>query len=72
MPSRRYGTRKTLQVISFLEKMYEKKKDGHVLLIVPASLLGNWSKEIDRFAPKMPYYILHGKTILYMKTHLSL
>lgn len=55
------GLGKTLQVISFLEKMYEKKKDGHVLLIVPASLLGNWSKEIDRFAPKMPYYILHGK-----------
>ena len=46
------GLGKTLQVISFLEKMYEKKKDGHVLLIVPASLLGNWSKEIDRFAPK--------------------
>ena len=55
------GLGKTLQVISFLEKMYEKKKDGHVLLIVPASLLGNWSKEIDRFAPKMTYYILHGK-----------
>lgn len=30
-------------------------------MIVPASLLGNWSKEIDRFAPKMTYYILHGK-----------
>ena len=55
------GLGKTLQVISFLEKMYEKKKDAHVLLIVPASLLGNWSKEIDRFAPKMTYYILHGK-----------
>ena len=33
-----------------------------MLLIVPASLLGNWSKEIDKFAPRMTYHILHGKT----------
>ena len=29
---------------------------------MPASLLGNWSKEIDKFAPRMTYHILHGKT----------
>ena len=56
------GLGKTIQVISFLEKMYENNKESHVLLIVPASLLGNWSKEIDKFAPRMTYHILHGKT----------
>ena len=67
------GLGKTLQVISFLEKMYEKNKEAHVLLIVPASLLGNWSKEIDRFAPKMTYYILHGKNnILHEDTFITI
>lgn len=55
------GLGKTIQVISYLEKMIESKKGSRVLLIVPASLLGNWSKEIDKFAAKLPYYILHGK-----------
>ncbi len=55
------GLGKTLQVISFLEKMREKDSTRHVLLIVPASLLGNWAKEIDKFAPKLSYKILHGK-----------
>ncbi len=30
-----------------------------MLLILPASLIGNWQKEIERFAPAMPYQILH-------------
>ena len=55
------GLGKTLQVISFLERLYEQKEHGRVLLIVPASLIGNWKKEIDTFAPKMTYHILHGK-----------
>ena len=55
------GLGKTIQVIAYLEKMRESKKESRVLLIVPASLLGNWSKEIDKFAAKLPYYILHGK-----------
>ncbi|MCL2163478.1 MAG: SNF2-related protein [Oscillospiraceae bacterium] len=31
------------------------------LLIIPASLIGNWQREIDRFAPKLRYSILHAK-----------
>ena len=30
------------------------------LLIIPASLIGNWKAEIERFAPKLRFYILHG------------
>ena len=29
------------------------------LLIVPASLIGNWISEITKFAPSMNYYVLH-------------
>ena len=38
----------------------EQQPNGRVLLIVPASLLGNWQKEAARFTPAMPVEILHG------------
>lgn len=55
------GLGKTVQVLAFLEKMRLKKPNARVLLVVPASLLGNWEKEKDKFAPEMPLQILHGK-----------
>jgi len=52
------GLGKTVQVIAYLE--YARlHHGGHALLILPASLIGNWQKEIERFAPEMPYQILH-------------
>ena len=56
------GLGKTLQVLSFLEQLRVQNKQRHVLLIVPASLLGNWEKEAQRFTPEMSLHILHGKT----------
>lgn len=47
------GLGKTLQVLTYLEALRKKKPDAHVLLIVPASLLGNWQKEQERFVPDM-------------------
>lgn len=55
------GLGKTVQVLAFLEKMRTTKKAEKALLIVPASLLGNWQKEAAKFAPKMSVHILHGK-----------
>ena len=55
------GLGKTLQVLTFLEEIRLKNKYARVLLVVPASLLGNWQKEAQKFAPKMPIRILHGK-----------
>ncbi len=55
------GLGKTLQVLTFLEKLRVANKDAKVLLIVPASLLGNWEKEAQRFTPKIKYTIMHGK-----------
>lgn len=43
------GLGKTLQVLSFLEELRLEKPDSKVLLIVPASLLGNWSSEGKHF-----------------------
>lgn len=55
------GLGKTVQVLAFLEKLRSANKDARALLIVPASLLGNWQKEAAKFAPKMPVHILHGR-----------
>ncbi|MDE6906490.1 MAG: DEAD/DEAH box helicase [Lachnospiraceae bacterium] len=57
------GLGKTLQVLTFLEKI-RREKDGspkRILLIVPASLLGNWKKETEKFVPGMDVEILHGR-----------
>ncbi len=54
------GLGKTVQVLAYLEKVREEKPEARVLLIVPASLIGNWQKEIEKFTPGMDYMVLHG------------
>ena len=54
------GLGKTVQILAFLEALRAQKPKGRVLLIVPASLLGNWQKEAARFAPALSLEILHG------------
>ena len=54
------GLGKTLQVLCFLEKLRKEGGQKRVLLVVPASLLGNWKKEAEKFVPDMPVHILHG------------
>lgn len=56
------GLGKTVQVLAFLERMMEKDASSRALLVVPASLLGNWSKEIEKFTPQLTYQVLHGKS----------
>ena len=55
------GLGKTLQVLAFLDHLRGHRRDAHVLLIVPASLLGNWEKEAERFAPGISLKLLHGR-----------
>jgi superfamily II DNA or RNA helicase len=52
------GLGKTIQVIALLNSIRVKKEEK-VLLIVPASLIGNWTSEISRFAPRLKYYVIH-------------
>ncbi|MBN2259945.1 MAG: DEAD/DEAH box helicase [Clostridiales bacterium] len=56
------GLGKTVQVIAFLER-FRIQKEGRSLLILPASLIGNWKKEIEKFAPDMPFRILHSSDL---------
>lgn len=53
------GLGKTIQIIALLEHLRSHQSD-RVLLILPASLIGNWEKEINRFTPEMPVCVLHG------------
>lgn len=53
------GLGKTVQMIAFLE--YARVHyGGHALLVLPASLIGNWENEIRKFAPQLSYGVLHG------------
>ena len=61
------GLGKTVQVLAYLEKLRLTKQKARVLLIVPASLLDNWRKETERFAPSLDYLILHGKASAALK-----
>ena len=53
------GLGKTVQILALLEHM-RGCGDFRALLVVPASLLGNWKREIGKFAPGLEYRILHG------------
>lgn len=53
------GLGKTVQVLAFLESLRANSPDVKILLVVPASLLGNWQNECKKFAPLLPLRILH-------------
>ncbi len=52
------GLGKTVQVIALLEHM-RTQQVSKALLVLPASLIGNWQKEIEKFAPELPCQVLH-------------
>jgi superfamily II DNA or RNA helicase len=51
------GLGKTIQVLSLL--LVEQAARQPSLLVAPASLLGNWTAEIDKFAPGLKAAIVH-------------
>ena len=54
------GLGKTVQILAYLENLRIHTPDARVLLVVPASLLGNWQKEAARFVPEMTVELLYG------------
>ena len=55
------GLGKTIQVISLILKMKEDNKlNKPVLVICPTTLMGNWMKELQTFAPTLDAVIYHG------------
>ncbi len=56
------GLGKTIQTLGFLGALRAatpKAERKASLLVIPASLIGNWTAEIDRFAPHLAYYVAH-------------
>jgi non-specific serine/threonine protein kinase len=53
------GLGKTIQVLSLLLLLKRKGARGPHLLVVPASLLGNWRAEAERFAPGLRLVVVH-------------
>ncbi len=56
------GLGKTIQVITLLLHLKDKSPHGTPcsLLVVPASLIGNWTSELARFAPSLRALVLHS------------
>lgn len=53
------GLGKTVQILALLDSLRSQKIKS--LLIIPASLIENWRKEAEKFAPDLKLQILHGK-----------
>ncbi|MBQ7806581.1 MAG: DEAD/DEAH box helicase, partial [Rhodococcus sp.] len=51
------GLGKTLQAISMIAI---RAGDGPHLVVCPTSVIGNWRREIERFAPHLPLHVHHG------------
>lgn len=55
------GLGKTVQVISLILKLKEEKKlKKPALVVCPTTLLGNWERELENFAPTLDAFIYHG------------
>lgn len=54
------GLGKTVQVITCLLDRRKEEQNAPVLIVCPTSLLGNWQRELQRFAPGLTLYIHHG------------
>lgn len=60
------GLGKTLQVIALLQSVYEEQKEKlktnqlFALIVAPASLVYNWKKEMEQFAPDLSVVMLTG------------
>jgi len=57
------GLGKTMQVISLLLVLKKKRNDTSSLLVLPASLIGNWKTELERFAPSLRCLFIHSSQL---------
>lgn len=53
------GLGKTVQILAFLSTFQQDKERQASLLIVPASLISNWTSEIEKFYPDLKVHIAH-------------
>jgi hypothetical protein len=53
------GLGKTVQLIAYLLERSDQA-DSPALIVCPASVLGNWRRELGRFAPDLSVHLHHG------------
>ncbi len=56
------GLGKTVQVIGHLLRRHRRSPGSSSLVVCPTSLLGNWTHELNRFAPELSVTRYHGNT----------
>lgn len=54
------GLGKTMQVIATLILEKQDQQTPPTLLVAPTSVMGNWEKEVQKFAPHLKTHIHHG------------
>ncbi len=54
------GLGKTLQTIAFLCRRQEQKEKAKHIICCPASLIYNWEKELNKFAPHLSTFVYNG------------
>jgi hypothetical protein len=52
------GLGKTVQMLALM--MNDAKESGPTLLVCPMSLVGNWKRETEKFAPSLRVHVHHG------------
>ncbi|MBN2852613.1 MAG: DEAD/DEAH box helicase [Clostridia bacterium] len=52
------GLGKTVQILALIHYARKVRKEK-TLLIIPASIIGNWISELNRFTPDIKYYVIH-------------
>ncbi|XP_060612289.2 DNA excision repair protein ERCC-6-like [Anolis sagrei] len=57
------GLGKTIQIIAFLSGMFDAEHIQSVLLIVPTTLISNWTKEFSSWTPGLRVKVFHGTCI---------
>ena len=55
------GLGKTVQMLAHLQKLKEKGRTS--LIVVPASLIENWRREIEKFTPDLRTIIIHTQLL---------
>lgn len=58
------GLGKTIQIIALLLHERTTATPGPTLVVCPMSVVGNWYKEVERFAPSLKVMVHHGQNRL--------
>ncbi|XP_041075671.1 DNA excision repair protein ERCC-6-like [Polyodon spathula] len=54
------GLGKTIQIIAFLSGMFDAELVKHTLIVMPTTLIANWTKEFAKWTPGMRIKEFHG------------